>query len=105
MANQKKLKTKRKGRPRREHEKKPSRKGVKSMRGQPEIYNELKKITSFSITPTARLGLKQLSEQLNISCSELIERIGRGLLTINENELKTEVDEKSEPMELEGLSY
>ncbi len=75
------------------------------MRGQPEIYNELKKITSFSITPTARLGLKQLSEQLNISCSELIERIGRGLLTINENELKTEVDEKSEPMELEGLSY
>ncbi len=75
------------------------------MRGQPEIYNELKKITSFSITPTARLGLKQLSEQLNISCSELIERIGRGLLTINENELKTDVDEKSEPMELEGLSY
>ncbi len=75
------------------------------MRDQPEIYNELKKITSFSITPTARLGLKQLSEQLNISCSELIERIGRGLLTINENELKTEVDEKSEPMELEGLSY
>lgn len=75
------------------------------MRGQPEIYNELKKITSFSITPTAQLGLKQLSEQLNISCSELIERIGRGLFTINENELKTEVDEKSEPMEREGLSY
>jgi len=75
------------------------------MRGQPEIYNELKKITSFSITPTAQLGLKQLSEQLNISRSELIERIGRGLLTINENELKTEVEEKSEPMELEGLSY
>jgi hypothetical protein len=98
MANLKRVK-------RREHEKKPSRKGLKSMRGQPEIYNELKKITSFSITPTAQLGLKQLSEQLNISRSELIERIGRGLLTINENELKTEVEEKSEPMELEGLSY
>lgn len=88
---------------RREHEKKPPRKGVKSMRGQPEIYNELKKITSFSITPTAQSGLKQLSEQLNISCSELIERIGRGLFTINE--LKTEVEEKSEPREREGLSY
>jgi len=103
MANPKKLKTKRKGRPRREHEKKPSRKGVKSMRGQPEIYNELKKITSFSITPTAQSGLKQLSEQFNISCSELIERIGRGLFTITE--LKTEVEDKSEPIELEGLSY
>lgn len=54
------------------------------MRGQPEMYNELKKVTSFSITKTAHLGLKQLSEQLNISCSELIERIGRGVLTINE---------------------
>ncbi len=60
------------------------------MRGQPEIYNELKKITSFSITPTAQLGLKQLSEKLNISCSELIERIGRGVFTISE--LTTEAD-------------
>jgi hypothetical protein len=91
MPNQKRVKRKR--RERREHEKKPSRKGMKSMRGQPEIYNELKKITSFSITPSAKLGLKQLSEQLNISCSELIERIGRGLFTIAE--LKTEVEEKS----------
>ncbi|HEY9672042.1 MAG TPA: hypothetical protein V6D11_11390 [Waterburya sp.] len=87
---------------RREHEKKPSRKGVKSMRGQPELYDELKKITSFSITPTAQSGLKQLSEQLNISCSELIERIGRGLFTITE--LKIKVEDKTEPMELEGLN-
>jgi hypothetical protein len=91
MANQKKLKIQRKGRPRRDYEKKPIRKGVKSMRGQPEVYDELKKIFSFSLTPTARAGLDQLSEQLNISRSELIERIGRGLLTIAE--LKTEVDE------------
>lgn len=88
MPKQKKIK--RKGRPRREHEKKPSRKGVKSMRGQPEVYDELKKIVSFSITPTAQVGLEQLSEQLNISRSELIERIGRGRLTITE--MKTEVD-------------
>jgi hypothetical protein len=50
------------------------------MRGQPEVYDELKKIVSFSITPTAMTGLERLSEQLNISRSELIERIGRGLL-------------------------
>lgn len=88
MPHSKKVKTK--GRKRQEHEKKPPRKGVKSMRGQPELYDELKKITSFSITPTAQSGLKQLSEQLNISCSELIERIGRGLFTITD--LKIEVD-------------
>jgi hypothetical protein len=80
----------RKGRPRRDHEKKPSRKGVKSMRGQPEVYDELKKIVSVSITPTAQAGLDQLSEQLNISRSELIERIGRGVLTISDLKIKTD---------------
>ncbi len=89
MPNSRKLR--RKGRPRRDHEKKLSRKGLKSMRGQPEAYDELKKIVSFSITPTAQTGLAWLSEQLNISRSELLERIGRGLLTITE--------QKSEPFD------
>ena len=83
-------KTKRKGRPRQEYEKKPSCKGMKSMRGQPEIHDEVKKPVSFSITPTAQLGLARFSKQLNISRSEFIERIGRGLLTIVE--LETESD-------------
>jgi hypothetical protein len=82
-------KIKRKGRPRRQHEKKPSRKGVKSMRGQPEVYDELKKIVSLSLTPTALAGLDESSERLNISRSELVERIGRGLLTIAELATKT----------------
>ena len=60
------------------------------MRGQPEIYDEIKKAVSFGITPSARLGLAQLSQQLKISQSELIEQIGRGILTIAE--LKTESD-------------
>jgi hypothetical protein len=94
MPKQKKITRKR--RPRREHEKKPSCKGRKSMRGQPEIYDEIKKIASFSITPTAHQGLKQLSSQLNISGSELLERIGRGVFTLAE--LKTEVEEKSESL-------
>lgn len=86
MPKPKTAKTKR--RKRQEYEKKPIRKGRKSMRGQPEIYDECKKNASFCITPTAIEGLKQLSSQLKISRSELIERIGRGLLTIAE--LKTE---------------
>lgn len=53
-------KTKRKGRPRQEHEKKPNRKGIKLMRGQPEVYDELKKIASFSLRPTAQSGLNYL---------------------------------------------
>lgn len=60
------------------------------MRGQPEVYDELKKIVSFSITPTAMTGLERLSKQLNISRSELIERIGRGLLTIADLKIETD---------------
>ncbi|MEP0811380.1 hypothetical protein [Coleofasciculus sp. FACHB-SPT9] len=83
-------KIKRKGRPRLEHEKKQSCKGRKSMRGQPEAYDELKKIVSLSLTPTALAGLDESSARLNISRSELVERIGRGLLTIAELTTKTE---------------
>jgi hypothetical protein len=71
-------------RPRRENEKKPVRKGVKSMRGQPEIYNEIKKCFSFCLTQTAKEGLEHISKQMNLSQSELIEQIVRGLLTIAE---------------------
>jgi hypothetical protein len=78
-----------KRRQRQEYEKKPRCQGKKSMRGQPEIYSELKKIASFSLTPTAIEGLKQLSSQLNISRSEVLERIGRGVFTIAE--LKTDI--------------
>jgi DNA-binding Lrp family transcriptional regulator len=60
------------------------------VRGQAEMYDELKKIVSFSITPTARTGLERLSEQLNISRSELIERIGRGLLIIADLKIETD---------------
>ncbi|MBD2254712.1 hypothetical protein H6G14_26100 [Nostoc parmelioides FACHB-3921] len=62
------------------------------MRNQPEIYDELKKIVSFSITPTANSGLAKISEKLCISKSELIERIGRNLLTIS----KVKTDNQSD---------
>ncbi len=73
-------------RPRREHEKKRVRKGVKSMRGQPEIYDEIKEIASHSLTPKARKGLEILSKALGISRSELVEQVGRGMLRIPELE-------------------
>ena len=69
---------------RQNHQKKPSCKGVKSLRGKPEIYDELKKIVSVSITPTALAGLDELSQKRAISRSELIEQIGRQLIQLAE---------------------
>ncbi len=54
------------------------------------MYDELKKNVSLSLTPTALDGLTGISEKLNISRSELIERIGRGLLTIAELKIEAE---------------
>jgi hypothetical protein len=85
--------TKTKGRKRHQHEKKPVRKGIKSLRGKPEIYDELKKVASFSITPTAINGLRKISSELNLSRSELIERIGRGVFALTE--VKTETENES----------
>ena len=63
-------------------QKKPSQKGRKSMRGVPEMYDERKEPTTLSLTPTARRGLDAFGESLSISRSELVERIGRGLIPI-----------------------
>jgi hypothetical protein len=67
---------------REEHQKKPSCKGRKSLRGQPELYDEVKKPRSFGITLTALAGLDAISRELSISRSELIERIGRQLIQL-----------------------
>lgn len=72
-----------KSRIREPREKKIICKGLKSLRGQPETYDELKKIVSVSLTPTALLGLDNLSRAYMVSRSELIERIGRQIIQIN----------------------
>jgi DNA-binding TFAR19-related protein (PDSD5 family) len=69
--------------PREDYQKKKARKGLKSMRGQPETeYGELKKIVSLSMTPSALKGLDRISRELQISRSELVERIGRQLIKL-----------------------
>lgn len=71
-----------KSRIREPREKKIIRQGLKSLRGQPEAYDELKKIVSVSLTPTAIEGLNNLSRAYMISRSELIERIGRYVIQL-----------------------
>lgn len=61
---------------------KKAKKAHKSTRGEGEYYDEIKDRISVGITNTARQGLDQMSEQLNLSRSELIERIGRGIIKL-----------------------
>lgn len=50
------------------------------MRGRPELYSEVKKKKTFSLTPTASQNLDNLSAAFNLSQSELIEQIAKGII-------------------------
>lgn len=64
---------------RKPNQRKRAKKGLKSMRGQPELYDEKKERCTLSLTPTAVRLLDQHAELVELSRSELVERIGRRL--------------------------
>ena len=59
-------------------------KGKKTSKGYPELYDEVKKRVNLSLTPTAIAGLDKLSEEFDLSRSELVEQIGRGMIPLAE---------------------
>ena len=59
------------------------KKGVRSSKGQPEAYDEVKTRINLSLSPTAVKGLDELTSAIGLaSRSDLIEQIGRRLLPI-----------------------
>ncbi len=68
---------------------KKGQKGQKSLKGQPELYDELKNRVAMSLTPTAVAGLDAVAKSMDLSRSELVEQIGRGLLSLSRPEAVT----------------
>ncbi|MEB3212045.1 MAG: hypothetical protein VKL39_11850, partial [Leptolyngbyaceae bacterium] len=64
------------------YQKKRPKSGHQSKGGVAEDYDEVKKCTTFGITPTAKKGLNLLARKHNVSVSEFIEQIGRGILIV-----------------------
>lgn len=73
-----------------------SKKGYKNQRGEPELYDELKKRITLAVTPTGVEGLDAIASSLGLSRSELVERIGRGMIALDLNSLS---DEEREAIE------
>ena len=59
-------------------------KGQKKSKGVPELHDEVKKRVNLSLTPTAIAGLDKLAQELDLSRSELVEQIGRGMIPLAE---------------------
>lgn len=66
-----------------DNQRKKVQKGLKSLRGQGEYYDIPKDIrASYALTRVGRDGINDLSKRLDISASELIERLGRSTLVV-----------------------
>lgn len=59
------------------------KKGKKSMRNQPELYDEVKRSYSVSLTPTGVEQLDLLAQKKGLKRSELVEQIARGIISIS----------------------
>jgi len=99
MPDTKKTRTQKKKKIREPYQLKKAIKGLKSLRGHPENpYGEIKQNKSFSLTETGVNLLKNLSSELGISTSELLEQIAR-----SHSEVKAILTSKlsSEDLEIE----
>jgi hypothetical protein len=65
---------------------KQAKKRMKGERGRPELYDEVKGKMALSLTRTAIKGLDQLAVLHGVSRSEFVERIGRGIILVSNQE-------------------
>ena len=64
-------------------------KGKKNQKGQPEKYGEMKKRVNFTLTPTGIARLDGLASQMQLSKSELVEQVARGVIPLQADALTT----------------
>ncbi|MBW4662181.1 MAG: ribbon-helix-helix domain-containing protein [Drouetiella hepatica Uher 2000/2452] len=60
-----------------------AKKGLKSTRGRPEMYSEVKTSVCLALTRTAIAKLDELAKSMQLSRSEFIEQAARGLINFN----------------------
>ncbi|MBH8578275.1 hypothetical protein I8752_36100 [Nostocaceae cyanobacterium CENA369] len=66
------------------------KKGQKGQKDIPELYDEVKKRVNLALTPTGIEGLDAIADSIDLSRSELVERIGRNLIPVNASSLTQE---------------
>jgi hypothetical protein len=72
------------------------KKNLKITKGEPELYDEKKKPLNIAMTPTGAKMLDDLAKNMGLTRSELVERIARGIIPLQQNSLETDDWGKSE---------
>jgi len=52
-------------------------------KGEPQLWDEIKRRVCVTLTPAGASGLTAIAESMGLSRSELLERLGRGVLAIS----------------------
>jgi len=60
-----------------------SRKGGRRVKGEGAIYSETKKFVTFTLTPSGIAHLNELADQYDLSRSEFVEQIARGVIPLS----------------------
>lgn len=76
----------------------------KKLRGQPELYDEVKGQVNLSLTASGVQGLDILAQKMGLSRSEFIEQIGRGLLLVLSPHEQTALRQVLEQLQSEPLN-
>lgn len=63
-------------------DKKKTRKGGRRVKGEGAMYNETKKFVTFTLTPSGVLSLNALADQYDVSRSEFVEQVARGIIPV-----------------------
>ncbi|CBN54943.1 hypothetical protein OSCI_1340002 [Kamptonema sp. PCC 6506] len=66
-------------------------------KGEPALYNEIKKLVTISLTPTGVANLDARATQLGTNRSDLIEQFARGLLDATPAPTEGELQETQTP--------
>lgn len=69
-----------------------SKKNLNITKGEPELYDEKKKPLNLAMTPTAAKMLEELASQMELTRSELVERVARGIISLQSDNALTSND-------------
>ncbi len=69
-------------------DKKKNRKGGRRVKGEGAMYNETKKFVTFTLTPSGIALLNALADQYDVSRSEFVEQVARGVIPVSDRNQK-----------------
>ena len=69
-------------------DKKKNHKGGRRVKGEGAMYNETKKFVTFTLTPSGIARLNALADQYDVSRSEFVEQVARGIIPVSDRNQK-----------------